>query len=62
MSDTTRVGWIGTGVMGLSMCGHLQAKGHPVTVYSRTKSKRSRCWTKAPRGPTRRPASPPPRT
>jgi 3-hydroxyisobutyrate dehydrogenase len=25
--------------MGLSMCGHLQAKGYPVTVYSRTKSK-----------------------
>lgn len=25
--------------MGLSMCGHLQAKGHPVTVFSRTKSK-----------------------
>jgi len=39
MSETTRVGWIGTGVMGLSMCGHLQAKGHPVTIYSRTKSK-----------------------
>ena len=39
MSETTRIGWIGTGVMGLSMCGHLQAKGHPVTVYSRTKSK-----------------------
>ena len=39
MSETTRIGWIGTGVMGLSMCGHLQAKGFPVTVYSRTKSK-----------------------
>src|SRR5438093_10513171 len=39
MSETTRIGWIGTGVMGLSMCGHLQATGFPVTVYSRTKSK-----------------------
>jgi 3-hydroxyisobutyrate dehydrogenase len=39
MSEATRIGWIGTGVMGLSMCGHLQAKGYPVTVYSRTKSK-----------------------
>src|SRR3954470_111264 len=39
MSETTRVGWIGTGVMGLSMCGHLQAKGYPLTVYSRTKSR-----------------------
>jgi len=25
--------------MGLSMCGHLQAKGYPLTVYSRTKSR-----------------------
>jgi 3-hydroxyisobutyrate dehydrogenase len=39
MSETTRIGWIGTGVMGLSMCGHLQAKGYPVTLYSRTKSR-----------------------
>ena len=39
MTETTRVGWIGTGVMGLSMCGHLQAKGYPTTIYSRTKSR-----------------------
>ena len=37
--ETTRIGWIGTGVMGLSMCGHLLAKGYNVTVYSRTKEK-----------------------
>lgn len=37
--SATRIGWVGTGVMGLSMCGHLQAKGHPVTIFSRTKSK-----------------------
>ncbi len=37
--ETTRVGWIGTGVMGLSMCGHLLAKGYDTTVYSRTKEK-----------------------
>lgn len=35
----TRVGWIGTGVMGSSMCGHLIAAGFSATVYSRTKSK-----------------------
>src|SRR6267154_2444256 len=35
----TRLGWIGTGVMGLSMCGHLLGKGYVVTVHSRTKSK-----------------------
>jgi 3-hydroxyisobutyrate dehydrogenase len=39
MTETTRIGWIGTGVMGLSMCGHLQAKGYPTTIYSRTKSR-----------------------
>jgi 3-hydroxyisobutyrate dehydrogenase len=35
----TRIGWIGTGVMGLSMCRHLMAKGYAATVYSRTKIK-----------------------
>lgn len=35
----TRIGWIGTGVMGSSMCGHLIAKGFEATVYNRTKSK-----------------------
>ncbi len=38
MSET-RIGWVGTGVMGLSMCGHLMAKGYPTTIYSRTKSR-----------------------
>jgi 3-hydroxyisobutyrate dehydrogenase len=33
------VGWIGTGVMGASMCGHLLAAGYPVSVYSRTRAK-----------------------
>src|SRR5258708_5150652 len=35
----TRLGWIGTGVMGSSMCGHLLAKGFAVTVYNRTRSR-----------------------
>jgi 3-hydroxyisobutyrate dehydrogenase len=35
----TSLGWIGTGIMGRSMCGHLLAKGYPVTVYSRTKAR-----------------------
>ena len=38
MSET-RIGWIGTGVMGISMCGHLIDKGYPTTIYSRTKSR-----------------------
>jgi 3-hydroxyisobutyrate dehydrogenase len=33
------VGWIGTGVMGLPMCGHLLAAGFPVKVFSRTKER-----------------------
>lgn len=32
----TRIGWIGTGVMGTSMCGHLISKGYEVTVFNRT--------------------------
>ncbi len=39
--ETTRIGWVGTGVMGSSMCGHLLASGYPVTVTSRTRSKAS---------------------
>jgi len=35
----TRLGWIGTGVMGKSMAGHLMAKGFSVTVYNRSKDK-----------------------
>lgn len=35
----TRIGWIGTGVMGCSMCGHLIDAGYSATVYNRTKSK-----------------------
>jgi 3-hydroxyisobutyrate dehydrogenase len=37
--DKTRLGWIGTGVMGTSMCGHLIARGFATTVYNRTKEK-----------------------
>jgi 3-hydroxyisobutyrate dehydrogenase len=35
----TSLGWIGTGIMGRSMCGHLLSKGYPVTVYSRTEER-----------------------
>jgi len=33
------IGWIGTGVMGASMAGHLQKAGHALSVFSRTKKK-----------------------
>ena len=35
----TRVGWIGTGVMGRWMCQHLISKGYAATVYNRHKEK-----------------------
>jgi 3-hydroxyisobutyrate dehydrogenase len=34
-----KIAWIGTGVMGASMAGHLMAAGHELTVHNRTKSK-----------------------
>jgi 3-hydroxyisobutyrate dehydrogenase len=39
-----RVAFIGLGVMGFPMAGHLAAKGHAVTVYNRTPS-RAAAWT-----------------
>jgi len=35
----TRIGWIGTGVMGASMVGHLMNAGFSATVYNRSKNK-----------------------
>jgi 3-hydroxyisobutyrate dehydrogenase len=37
--EKTRVGWIGTGVMGASMCGHLLEAGFSTTVFNRTRAK-----------------------
>jgi 3-hydroxyisobutyrate dehydrogenase len=34
-----KVGWIGTGVMGKSMCGHLLRAGYPVALYTRSRNK-----------------------
>lgn len=35
----TNIGWIGTGVMGASMAGHLLSAGFRVTVYNRSRSR-----------------------
>jgi 3-hydroxyisobutyrate dehydrogenase len=35
----TRIGWIGTGVMGRWMCQHAMTKGYAATVYNRSKDK-----------------------
>ena len=40
------VAFLGLGVMGYPMAGHLQAKGHAVTVYNRTSAK-AEAWVKA---------------
>jgi 3-hydroxyisobutyrate dehydrogenase len=34
-----KIGWIGTGVMGRSMAGHVQAAGHELLVHNRSKTK-----------------------
>ncbi len=36
---STRIGWIGTGVMGSSMCGHLIDAGYAATVHNRSRDK-----------------------
>jgi 3-hydroxyisobutyrate dehydrogenase len=34
-----KIGWIGTGVMGAAMAGHLQAAGHELYIFNRTRGK-----------------------
>jgi len=50
-----RIGWIGTGIMGAAMCGHLLDAGHDVTLFTRTESRaapqleRGARWAASPR-------------
>jgi 3-hydroxyisobutyrate dehydrogenase len=39
MSDRTRVGFIGLGIMGRPMAGNILKAGYPLTVFNRTSSK-----------------------
>ncbi|MCB0685639.1 MAG: NAD(P)-dependent oxidoreductase [Saprospiraceae bacterium] len=39
MIKKQNIGWIGTGVMGVSMAGHLIVNGYNLSVYNRTRSK-----------------------
>lgn len=54
-APSASLGWIGTGIMGRSMCGHLLDHGHRVTIHSRTKSKteellqKGAAWADSPR-------------
>ncbi|MGC1506723.1 MAG: NAD(P)-dependent oxidoreductase [Sulfitobacter sp.] len=41
----TKIAFLGLGVMGYPMAGHLQAAGHAVTVYNRTSAK-AEAWAK----------------
>jgi 3-hydroxyisobutyrate dehydrogenase len=51
----TRIGWIGLGVMGAPMCGHLLDAGFSATVFTRTRAKaepliaRGARWADTPR-------------
>jgi len=53
-AGTTRLGWIGTGVMGRSMAGRLLEAGFAVTLFSRTRVKaedllaRGASWAESP--------------
>ncbi len=40
-----KLAFLGLGVMGYPMAGHLKQGGHDVTVYNRTKSK-AEAWVK----------------
>lgn len=39
MNSIKKIGWIGTGVMGNSMCKHLLVAGYSAYIYNRTRSK-----------------------
>ncbi|MDR2762295.1 MAG: NAD(P)-dependent oxidoreductase [Planctomycetaceae bacterium] len=39
ITKSTRIGWIGTGIMGRSMAGHILRGGYSLFVYNRTRSK-----------------------
>jgi 3-hydroxyisobutyrate dehydrogenase len=41
MNKISKIGWIGTGVMGKSMCKHLINKGYDISIFTRTASKAS---------------------
>lgn len=54
MSDGFKIAWIGTGVMGRPMAGHLLAAGHDLVVHTRTRAKaqplleRGAAWADSP--------------
>lgn len=49
MTDVKRVAFLGLGVMGFPMAGHLASNGHDVVVYNRTMAKANN-WVKSYEG------------
>ena len=49
MTDVRRVAFLGLGVMGFPMAGHLASNGHDVVVYNRTMAKANN-WAKSYEG------------
>jgi 3-hydroxyisobutyrate dehydrogenase len=53
-SEPMTLGWIGTGVMGASMAGHLLGAGYPMTLFTRSREKaaglerRGAVWADSP--------------
>ena len=51
----TRIGWIGLGVMGRSMCAHVMDHGFEATVFTRTRAtaasvlEKGAAWADSPR-------------
>ncbi|MCH8828668.1 MAG: NAD(P)-dependent oxidoreductase [Planctomycetes bacterium] len=54
-AGTTKIGWIGTGVMGASMVGHLMDAGFSATLFTRSKDKaqplldKGAAWAESPK-------------
>ena len=53
--ESTSVGWIGTGVMGASMVGHLIAEGYRLTFHTRTRERQPPSRPPVRHGPRARP-------
>ena len=49
MAEKQKVAFLGLGVMGFPMAGHLASAGHDVTVYNRTAS-RAEAWVQKHKG------------
>ena len=54
MANKLSVAFIGTGIMGAPIAGHILDAGYPVMVNNRTKSKLPRLSSAVPSGPIRR--------